>query len=307
MFTLRQFELDHSVVAPCVYGTESHKVTSLGTVICQKTHVELTNLLKSLCEAAGVPEAGTFFRIDAYPQPDGSLAVLEVNAHFVDGWGVALNLCRATRSPVALPLHAFPKRWTSHEDVYLPELLLTCHELEILGAENMQVISWQEALVRCGKPVYWYGRFRRHHEFSHIQPSHGDALDDKMHLVYLSSLCGTNGHVRIPPTYSEETCAWQSLPTNVVFKCRHKWSGDKTSVRFREDIGRGKDARRRYEAGEMIAQELVPPYLVGERPVQCVILCIGTLPVTGYLQHAGVGTRIINDNSEHGPLVFDGA
>lgn len=302
----RDFQLNASVIAPCIYASAHHRTTTLGAVVSSSVQDELRCLLRQLLDVAGVGSEGTFFRVDAYPDASGLLNVLEVNAHFVDGWGTALNLARAAGYRVALDPTCFPRLWTSEEDVYLPELQLTHDELARYGVQGggqpPRIIERREALNGANEPVYWYGRFRRFDESPHIRPASGDRLDDKGLLSDLSLLWEGN-EVLVPMTYGCEVASWDELPRAVVFKPRRKYDTN-SPVQFRSDIGRGREARQAYDEGETVAQEVLTRYLVANRPVQLVIMCAGTEPLTGYLQHADEGTRIINDDSEHGPLIF---
>lgn len=302
--TFRSFSLNPNIVAPCVYKGARHHTTSFGAVLSSSVRAELRALLAQWLKIAGVAEPGTYCRIDAYPDHEGRLHILEGNWNFVDGWGTALNLARATGSVVTMapaqgvPIHEFPRRWMTEEEVYLPELNLACDELAHGGIEDCHVVPWGSDTE---KGVYLYGRsplFRENRVF----PLHGPRLDNKGLLIDLS-IVWEGSEVRVPMTYGYEVETWEGLPGNVVFKprCKSEASGP---VRFRCDVGRGKDARRAFEAGETVAQEVVNRHLVDGRPTQFVIMCVGTEPLVGYVQYAETGTRVINDNSIHGPLLF---
>lgn len=300
--TFRKFVLNSSIVAPCIYGTARHRTTTLGAVLSGALRDELRRLLLQLLDVAGVDEEGTFFRIDAYPDTDGRLHVLEVNAHFVDGWGTALNLARAAGCRMSLDTARFPRLWTSEEDIYLPELKLARDELARLGVADPRAIGWREAMNGFEEPVYWYGRFRRFDDYPYMRPAAGDRLDDKGLFTELS-LLWEGDEVLVPMTYGCELTSWDELPRNVVFKPRRKYDAD-LPVQFRSDIGRGREICQAYEDGNVIAQEVLTRHLMNNRPIQLIVMCVGVEPVTGYLQHAGEGVRIINDDSEHGPLIF---
>jgi len=301
---LRRAAIERGLLPKEIYKGASYFVTELALFLSDQIRNELRILLSRLLKEAGVTEDGTFFRIDAYIDPEmRHLNIIEVNSHFVDGWGVALNLARAAGWRVALPTGVFPKFWTLTDNVYLPELELACQELELLAGEKHDVVFWGEALG-LQQPVYWYGRFRRE-GFLQVVPKCGALLDDKIWLARVAREWSPN-RVLVPKCYSVEETPWENLPTDVVLKVRRKWENERAKPVFRAELVSGKGTRKAYQRGELIAQEVVSTLHIDDRPIQAVIMCAGIEPVVGYIQHAHHKARFINDNSEHGPLLFGG-
>ena len=298
----RTFDLEQGALPASIYAGSSFRSTNVGAVLSASVRDDIEFLLCHLLELAGADEDGTYFRLDLYPLADGRFAVIEANAHFVDGWGTALALSRAAGFPVRVD-GGFPMRWTTCHDVYEPELELAARELVLAGVADASVVDWDECLNGDVRPAYWYGRFRREGSFDHILPRNGAMLDDKIWLAYSSGLFGDGDTLVVPKCYWRDVCHWSAIPNDVVFKRRVK-TEDRHVVKFRDQIGRGKSMRKAYERGEVLAQTFVDPFLREDRPVQFVVLCQGTNPITGYVQFADPGTRIINDACMHGPLIF---
>lgn len=213
----------------------------------------------------------------------------------------------ATGIPVELPQAYFPRFWTSQERAYLPELELACKELSTLGIPT-QILS-KDAAVRSDEPVYWYGRM----EGTTIWPKQGRCLDNKMNLVTFSRLW-KGEFIKVPESYEYQTTAWDMLPIPVVLKASDKAGATaqrlamNRGVVFRRQPSPMPFLRKSYNKGEVIAQELIPAFqLESNRPTQLIILAAGSIPVSGYLQIALPNEQIINDNSIHGPLMFEGS
>ncbi|MFA6549309.1 MAG: hypothetical protein WCT39_05230 [Candidatus Margulisiibacteriota bacterium] len=304
---LANLTLDTSVLPHEIFAGSPYQTTSLGLEIPKKTKDELREFLERYLKEAGIEnDDGVFFRVDLYPDPEKEdvFWIIEVNALFVDGWGIGLNLARATGSPVEINGlgDRFPETWTTEDRAYLPELQLACDELRIATGRQFSF----EPSFNCRisqAPAYWYGRQRPHEK---LRPWHGETLDDKIVLVRLASTW-RGERIRIPQSFSVETTPWDQLPdrSGLVFKLRRKWENPRMSVRFGDEIGKGKDVRRGYTDGGVIAQTRIPQATTNDgQPVQAIIMTAGTTPVSGYVQIARPGVKIINDNSLHGPLIL---
>ncbi len=146
----------------------------------------------------------------------------------------------------------------------------------------------------------------------HRAPYGGYFCDDKLNLWKLNERhAGTvrefGDGVIVPETFLSHHASWEELRArgDIAFKARsedHPLA--RQAVYWPGQLRDGSAVHKAYERQEMIGQRIVPSYLVDDRPVQLVILCIGSQPVTGYVQHAKAGTRCINDNSELGPLLL---
>src|SRR5690606_20317646 len=104
---------------------------SQGVVLSAKVKAELERFLEEYNAFLKVEQA-PYYRIDAYFDQN-TLWVLEVNAAFVDGWGTALNLSRASWISLDPKAMVFPKLFATVEEEYLPELQLLIDELAVLG------------------------------------------------------------------------------------------------------------------------------------------------------------------------------
>jgi hypothetical protein len=125
------FDMDESIVAPIIYGDNRHSTTNRGVVISGETRQELKKFLFGFNASVGI-EQTPYYRIDAYFD-EQTLWLLEINASFVDGWGTALNLARASGIMVDPSPLVFPKWFTSKSRLYLPELQLFVSELGEVG------------------------------------------------------------------------------------------------------------------------------------------------------------------------------
>ncbi len=319
-----KFDLGKGVVASCIYAGYPHRTCARGLEVLLFS--KLRDFLKKYLAFCGYDEEGIYFRIDAYLNPEiapsSYLNILEINAHFVDGWGTALNLSRAAGFPVERARTVkFPAYWACRDLAYLPELELAVQELNYLG--HYAEVVFPPYTGFHDRELYVYGR-PDHHPL--IRPAHGRALDNKMNLARFSRALSPSKYpweqgVVIPRFYFQETTPWEELPENVVFKFCDKTGPEATrarsSVLFRDQVGKGKFVRRCYAEQTVVAQEFVAsaeerisPPVNGEDEFwdsakQVVILTAGATPITGYLQLAPRGKRIINDNSIHAPILID--
>lgn len=279
------FDLDTSVVARRIYRNYTHETTVVGATIETTVCKELSEFLHAYLAENRCSEH-VFLRVDAFVDAD-SLRIIEVNAELQDGWGVALNLLRASGNVPQRNRAPFPTEIIVYYEDYLPEFELAREEFRRLGHE-MQIVSWRK---RPGVLLK-------------------NPLDDKMCLARFSRLW-QGSRVRIPRTYWNENTVWEDLPDDVIFKFRHKYGTHSRKAGFsvarRSDIGNGKYIRRCYAKGDVIAQERILPFTTADGSVtQAIILCSGYVPVTGYLQVAPQGTFIINDKTaQKGPLVLE--
>lgn len=306
MITLESFYLDEGKVARCIYWGYPHLFTSLGVVVGREVVEELETFLWSYIKFCDVEnQEGIYFRVDAFFD-DEHLYIIEINAHFVDGWGTALNLSGAAGIETDLTGVSFPFLWVSEESKYRPELELACNELNLKGFST-RVTEVGEVMRGTDEEIYWYGRFKLYEKYPLVRPTAGNFLDDKLHLARFAQTW-KGDLIQVPRYYFHQTYPWANLPLDAVLKFRDK-GGEEcrqagTSVLFRE--GRKVPYFRRcYEAGSLVAQQQVEPQRTQSGDAtQLVIMTCGHRVVTGYVQFAKPGTKIINDNSIHGPLEF---
>lgn len=297
MIEFKRFHLEKGEVAKCIYASECHFTTPNGVEVRVEMKRELERFLAEFNQHIGVVET-PYYRIDAF-FGRGKLQVVEINAAFVDGWGTALNLARASGISVNCGLLSFPDRLYSHELAYVPELELLARELAILGAGNPIV---------CGEidktfPTYVYGRLE---VATNIFPYDGVRVDNKMNLATFSR--DWDGDlVVVPRHYFSPQDEWGKIPAEVFLKFSDK--GSKECARGTRSVQRGKPSgkakflRKCYESGALIAQDIVETTRneqEGKKRAQLVILAIGSNVITGYVQYSH--DDIINDNSTHGPL-----
>lgn len=298
----REFDFDANVeVAPVIYRAMAHRVTPVGAAVSSEARAELLEFIRQYAAFIG---AGSrpYFRLDVYIA-EGKLWVLEVNAAFVDGWGVALNLSRAANAPVDITKLEFPGCFGLIEAAYRPELELLVSELATAGRTNHRICDqWRSG--QCSASIYVYGRA----EGDQIWPQNGLVLDNKLNLARFSrrwqgDLVGT------PTTYTHEDTEWAEVPGDVFLKFVDKSSAESQRARF--SVKRGKPTgkspflRRCYDTEKLIAQQQIngDQVVVESHPrrVQLVVLSNADM-LTGYTQY-GLGD-IINDDSWHGPLIF---
>ncbi len=296
---LRKFKMDKTVVARCIYGTELHRTTNVGVVISENSRWELSEFLRGYNEFVGVQQT-PYYRIDAYF--DGStLTILEINASFVDGWGTALNLARASEIAINPSQLTFPKSFTCIEKVYEPELRLFIDELSVLGLSNCLVDFQRSPPV----PTYVYGRVGWPNEHN-IFPYDGVRLDDKFNLANYDRARNSDV-IKVPLHYWARYQTWEEIPTDVVLKFRDKSSPECAQARFSvligKPVGKAKFLKGCYASEVLIAQDFIQPTEHEGKNCQIVIMAIGNTPIVGYVQFSD--SRIINDDSVHGPLLFE--
>lgn len=282
---VRKFELDSSVVAGRIYRNYEHQTTSMGLVIEKVIRRELSSFLSTFLAFVQCEEH-VFLRLDAFATTS-ELYIIEVNVELQDGWGVALNLLRASNNKLETDGVRLPTEIILYRDDYRPEFELAQNELAWLG-HNMEIVSWRSRPGVLAK----------------------GAFDSKIHLARFSQTW-LDRNVRIPKTYIAETTPWNSIPEDVVFKFCEKYGEQARkalySVARRREIGHGKFMRKCYENGTAIAQELVTPFKLEDgSSTQAIILCSRNTPVVGYTQVAPPSVFVINDKSaSKGPLIFE--
>ncbi len=261
---------------------------------------ELQEFLTQFLASAGAPDHGVYLRVDAFFD-ELCLKIIEINACFVDGWGIALNLTRAANHPVYLSHVRFPTLWVVEEKLYRPEAELACDELR-LHDQQARVIRPGELKQMKKQPlVYWYGRSR---DYPNIVPAGGPSLDNKLHLARFSR--GWQGDlVHTPHCHWNEATPWDELPPDGVVKPCDKDRANSVQVSNISSHRLPVHLRQLYEAGKIVVQERIEPYLTPHgSPTQLIIMTAGARPIAGYLQIARPGTFCITDNSTHGPLLF---
>ena len=282
---LKEFGLDESVVAKRIYRDYSHQTTRAGLVVEKEIRDELHSFLSSFLDFVG-SDHSVFLRVDAFAAAS-VLNIVEINVELQDGWGVALNLLRASgNTPYFNGSTRLPTEIILYREDYLPEFELAQQELALLG-HQLEIVGWR------------------------TRPGVGakGAFDSKMYLAKFSQTwCGKR--VCVPKTYIADTTPWGDLPQDVVFKFCDKYGKPARKARYsvarRHEIGHGKFMRKCYLAGEAIAQEYIEPLrLENGASTQAIVLCSGCNPLVGYTQVAPPGVFIINDRTaKKGALVF---
>lgn len=308
--TFSTFDIDRVLVAPVVYLKLPHRVTETGVRLPQDVVDRLALFLcryeKFLQEHEDTRDRQSplYFRVDAYIHDD-ILSILEVNTAFVDGWGVALNLSRASGIKISTDDLDFPLDFATEDDAYLPELKLAVHEINQLRRMKRQVVPFKKRGL-YERSTYVYGRSGNRSR-TDIVPYNGVELDDKRHLAAFSESWNETS-VCIPRMYAGQTTTWDDLPEDIVLKFSDTSSPIanvmRESVLFGKPAGKAKFWRRAYHEGHVIAQKMVGPLKHWGLNSQLVILAIGQTPVAGYVQFSE--KRVVNDNSIHGPLLFEG-
>ena len=295
--SFRDFDMDESIVAPVIYDTNPHRTTNRGVVLSSEVRKELRRFLSGFNDSVGI-ERTPYYRIDAYFN-EQFLWILEVNASFVDGWGTALNLARASGIAVDPSALLFPNRFATKNMIYRPELKLFISELEALGIGGHGICEWKSG---DASPVYVYGRVGSKDQ-PHIAPFDGIRLDNKLNLGLFGRVWDGNS-IKIPRHYIARFERWESIPKEVVLKFCDKGSTEcvraRQSVMFNKPLGKAPFLKRCYGAETLLAQDIVYPTRQNESNCQLVVLAIGSEPITGYIQYSR--SRIINDDSIHGPL-----
>jgi hypothetical protein len=287
-------------VAPVIYGEKPHLTTGMGVNISPDLYLELCAFLRSFNKFVGV-EKIPYYRIDAYFD-EKSLWILEINASFVDGWGIALNLSRAAGIYVDRIRLDFPKRFKTTNAVYFPELSLFVDELKVRGISDTEIVDNTE---KDQELTYVYGRVGSKDK-PYIFPYDGLRLDNKLNLgLFSRDWDGTI--VKVPKHYIERFEDWEKIPKEVVLKFCDKGSEEckraKQSVLFNKPAGKSPFLKRCYKEEILLAQEIIEPKRYNGENCQLIILAVENAPVTGYVQYSR--ENIINDNSIHGPLCFE--
>lgn len=300
MIRFFNFALNKQLVAQEIFQGFVHQTTKQGVIINNLITKELTNLLKEFNQFVKAPHT-PYYRIDAYFDSK-NLYILEINAAFVDGWGTALNLSRASGIPTANELLRFPIQFHSAEANYLPELELFIAELKYCGIDTSLGMNW-------GEPTYIYGRNGHLYNSSTVFPQEGNRIDNKSNLAKFSQIWRGNS-VHIPKHYYSPSYTWEALPEEIVLKFCDKDSTEckkaGRSVYFGKSHKKSSYLLRCFTEGSLIGQELITPKnrILDDcdTPFNCqlIILAIGSDPLTGYTQYSP--NKIINDNSIHGPL-----
>lgn len=289
------FEMDKSIVAPIIYGENPQSTTNRGVIIPRETKQELKTFLSGFNTYVGTEQI-PYYRIDAY-FVERTLWILEINASFVDGWGTALNLARASGIKVDPAPLIFPKRFVSVSKEYLPELNLFVAELSALNLKGHSVCENSNGIDL----IYVYGRIRAKNR--QILPYDGLRLDNKINLGLFSR--EWNGNlVKVPRHYINRFESWEDIPLEVALKFCDKGSHEceqaRQSVMFNKPLGRAPFIKQCYKEEKLLAQDIVCSTKQGGDNCQLIILAIGNEPITGYVQYSR--KKIINDNSTHGPM-----
>lgn len=295
--SLWDFEMETSIVAPVIYGDYPHRTTNRGAIISSETTQELRRFLSDFNASASI-ERLPYYRIDAYFD-DQTLWILEINASFVDGWGTALNLARASHIEIDPSNLIFPDRFATKNAVYRPELELFLCELSILGICHRKAHEWNEDNL---DQIYVYGRVGSKDQ-PHILPYDGIRLDNKLNLGLFARTW--NGDVvKVPRHYIERFNQWEEIPQGAVLKFCDKGSIEceraRQSVILGKPLGKARFLKQCYRTETLLAQDFVRPVRQNGNNCQLIILAIGDKPITGYVQYSW--DDIINDNSIHGPL-----
>ncbi len=285
MSTVRTFLLDKTLLATRIYRDFPHQTTSVGLVVDQTMRYELSRFLEAFLVSVGCTEH-LFLRVDAFVQ-ENILHVIEINVELQDGWGVALNLLRASgHAPKFADDVRLPKEIIAYSEDYLPEFELAEYEFALLGRE-MRIAEWRDRPGILSKSVF----------------------DDKLYLAEFSR-AWRGDRVRTPLAYTIDNTPWDALPENVVFKFREKYGERSRMARYsvarRNAIGKGRYMRMCYEEKTAVAQAYTEPlHLEDGSPTQAILMCSGRHVVTGYLQVAPPGTFVINDKlTRKGPLIL---
>lgn len=296
------FDVDESIVAPVIYrtgyGDSPHRTTNLGVVLPEEVGRELRLFLSGFNDLAGVKRT-PYYRIDAYFDKR-CLTILEINAAFVDGWGTALNLSRASSIMVdGSGLNHFPNLFATVSPAYQPELELLVDELAILGITGCSVC---EPDSNGTDPIYIYGRAGSKSQ-PYIRPYDGLRLDNKLNLGLFSRIW-EGDLIKIPRHYIDRFDPWTEIPQKVVLKFCDKGSKECDraghSVIFNKPPGKARFLKRCYREEALLAQGFVSPIVRDKCNCQLVILAIGEEPIAGYVQYSR--NQIITDDSTHGPL-----
>lgn len=297
---LTRFRQDWSAIANCIYKDYPHLTTSYGVAIWRDDSAELHRFVVEYADYLNLKNP--YFRIDIYPDIDGTFQVLEVNAAFVDGWGTALNLSRASGIQAQVP--SFPACFACPNPDYHPELEVLVNEKGLFG-ERHQIMDWT-GNPDC--PTYVYGRVEAKSNL--IYPYNGIEMDSKLNLAEFGQIW-QGKRVKIPVFYTAGQTPWIDLPEDIYLKFVHKSGPESQHARFSVKKGKPKGKSpflsQCYNEQTLIAQASIKPRKAmledqdEERTVQIVLLATRE-SLLGYVQY-GKGD-IITDNSIHGPLLL---
>ncbi|HVZ11725.1 MAG TPA: hypothetical protein VG965_01725 [Patescibacteria group bacterium] len=293
----QEFATDEQSLAKIIYGNEPHLTTNQGVVLSSKVREELCAFLDGYNQWVNIAEQ-PYYRIDAYFD-HGAMSILEINAWFVDGWGTALNLARASGISIDAEKLIFPNRFALEATEYLPELQLFLYELGATGKWGNRILDDIDKELK----TYVYGRIGTGNPMA--IPHDGQRIDNKLNLAEYCQIW--DGElVRLPKHYTSMNATWDDIPTNAVLKFCDKSSEQckqaRRSVLIGKPSGKAPFLRKCFEEGQLIAQDFVQPMVHESTNCQLVILAIGNSPITGYVQYSP--SAIINDNSVHGPLMI---
>gem|GEM_PF-1677093 len=323
----REFNLNRDLLPRSLYRGRPYKVGGLGVIMSGEIMRGLEFFLGeflSFCgfRKDGFCEPGIYLRTDAFiSEAMDRLIVLEVNARFVDGWGTALNLCRACGFPVGGELigEKLPQAWhlPSSNNAYYDEFLLTLQELRNLGKKVESFLPGEPRDDR--DPMYYYG-WDRPEELPNIVPAYGYEIENKMRLAQFSRSTewdikgGRTRCVNTPLCWYAPEVPWEHVAnwmksdfSGTVLKFAEKYSADHLragkSVLYQRDVRGGRFARQCYNRNSLIAQQMIHPATLDKKACQVVILSCGATPVTGYVLWEREDAEVINDSALHGPLM----
>lgn len=112
MPVIEPLPLCSTVTAHSIYGDEPHHTEPLGLMVAPLIRAELARFMREFIAFTGI-SGGNYFRLDLYFDAC-HIHVIEVNVESADGWGVALNLLRATGRTVGSGFVQFPPHRLPH-------------------------------------------------------------------------------------------------------------------------------------------------------------------------------------------------
>ncbi len=312
----RTFPLDRSQVAASIcneyvqtgvtgweYVPLRHRFAADGISLDGPTVRQLRQFTNAYATFMGAPD--DYYRLDLYITPD-SLAVLEVNADFVDGWGTALNIARAAGIETTVASRHFPSCFVLANYAYRPELELLLAEL---GGTRHHICA--QPKPTCSDPLYLYGRALPP-QHAHRSRYGSSAYDDKHRLAEFAT-SWSGDLVRIPQIYTSASTAWGDIPNDAFLKFAQK-SGPQSeaarfSVRYGKPLGKAKFLQACWRDGSLIAQANVDglgrygqPAVGVLNPCAQLVVLAHRGHLAGYVQYDV--RRIITDDSVHAPLYF---
>lgn len=344
MIKVVECSLRREIIPPSLWARRPYHVNSVGLevprVIKREAERFAQEFVDYYCSHAsppfsshhhGIPWSGTYLRMDLFVDPScESVALLEVNSRFVDGWGSSLNLTRAvgnyaSNADAEQIKWRFPSSWflPANNMAYRAEFNLAMSELTLMGAGGLggvqEMKRWEytscEDVVtylyadhhHAEAEVYYYGWDRPGTQHLMWLPVYGYDLENKRLLAEFSwnwrSACFT-----IPRCYTDPV-SWEDIPKEqVIWKFCEKNSPDSmrasTNIVYPNELGKGKFVRQCYHRHSIIAQDIVPSLEAGGNICQLILLAAEGKVVTGYTLWAPSGTRVITDAYTHGPLIW---